>query len=596
MFEINKLNTVYGDDLEYFTQFMSIEKTRIGAKRFDVKEVKYCKYKNGVTVESTPADPVFEFGLGSKFKKIYRPKQEEHFKKHSWLVETPNGADAVFGLKLLPDDLKGLIVFNSFEDSFVFNSIVGETSKIQSIGLNGTSAIFNQEIIELLKIKTPNIILSFKNTQNAQIRSLKLAKRFGLKTFEYPEELKTKGGEGFADLLKLKLISKDYNDNLNQKIKEQCPIMEKKSPEQLIVQRLLDLEDDLNCYSENEIEFAPPLLKMGDVGIIYKGAINTIQGKMGSFKSRLASSIGIKILNDKYDFLNFSTFYSDPITLVYIDTERSLKDEYAIAIKNIKDNIGIGSFRFISLKKESRKERLNYLRSYLREIRKNTEGHIVVIIDVVTDTIKNSNDIEESYILIDDLGNLTEDYDATVLAIVHENPGGDKARGHIGTELGNKSSSLISIGYDKNKSGEDSEFIKIRYLKNRNNKRPEPTYCKFSKTDNRLVLVTEDELKSIQNVKKEKAEIEDVIDEIQIIFDEVEILEQQRLMEKLIFKFSASKGTITSRLTEIVNEKYDLIDKDGVACNLVRNSKSGTKTSYFLKPVLSSEEPIPKID
>ena len=49
-----------------------------------------------------------------------------------------------------------------------------------------------------------------------------------------------------------------------------------------------------------------------------------------------------------------------------------------------------------------------------------------------------------------DLPNSTiNTYDITFLCIIHENPYQEKARGHLGTELINKSSTALSINIEK---------------------------------------------------------------------------------------------------------------------------------------------------
>ena len=43
----------------------------------------------------------------------------------------------------------------------------------------------------------------------------------------------------------------------------------------------------------------------------------------------------------------------------------------------------------------------------------------------------------------------TEDYNIHIVVVLHENPGSDKARGHIGTELMNKAETVIALEVDK---------------------------------------------------------------------------------------------------------------------------------------------------
>jgi KaiC/GvpD/RAD55 family RecA-like ATPase len=590
MFEVNKIETEYGQNLEYFCQFLPKEKIKEASEIYGIKEVKSYKNVNRITFTSTDSDPIFEFGLSPKFKKMYRPNQNEPFKRHSWQIERPKGLDAIFGYKQLPEKAIAIIISDSYLDAFLINSKINPESKIFAVGLDGSNSSITLSIIEELQKKSSNLILMFRSDKNSANRAILISKRFGLKNFTFLDEVVGRGGKTFADYLRLFTDHNKLKIELGKIISQKSPECSKKNDE---IQSLLDIEEELNYYSENEIVFPPPLLSIGDIGVIYANAINLIQGKMGVFKSTFSANLLIKILNELFIFLGMKSEFEDPITCIYIDTERSIKTELAKAIKYIKENIGdknLPRFRYTSLKKPKRVDKLTYLKSFINEVRKNTIGHIFLVIDVVTDVIKNSNDLAETYELIDSLGNLTEDFDATILAVIHENPGSEKARGHLGTEFGNKASSLISIGFEKNGKGEDSEIVKIKFLKNRNNKKPSPIYCKYSEITKKLELLSDAELKTLQNAKKEKALIDDVVDEIQLQFDENQIVSQKEIVDNLIVKFSISKGTAISRIKEIINEKLSFIDKYGIECNLIEQSSSGKETTYILKPIISFDD------
>ena len=110
--------------------------------------------------------------------------------------------------------------------------------------------------------------------------------------------------------------------------------------------------------------------------------------------------------------------------LVYIDTERHLKEGLPAAIRSIKEKGCFGihenptDFRFTSIKQVERKKRLGAVKSFIEQVREQTKYLLFVLLDVVTDCVSNFNDPKESRQLFDYLRNLCDSYDAVFLPLV----------------------------------------------------------------------------------------------------------------------------------------------------------------------------------
>jgi len=75
--------------------------------------------------------------------------------------------------------------------------------------------------------------------------------------------------------------------------------------------------------------------------------------------------------------------------------------------------------------------------------------------------------------LIDLLNSWINDFNATFICVIHENPGfNNKARGHLGTEIRNKASYQIQIAKEAKENDPSTEVFKISYKKIRIGKRP----------------------------------------------------------------------------------------------------------------------------
>ena len=62
----------------------------------------------------------------------------------------------------------------------------------------------------------------------------------------------------------------------------------------------------------------------------------------------------------------------------------------------------------------------------------------VIFLDGIRDVIGDFNDNKESADLISECMKIATEMDCCIFSVLHENPGSDKMRGHLGTELGNK--------------------------------------------------------------------------------------------------------------------------------------------------------------
>jgi hypothetical protein len=70
------------------------------------------------------------------------------------------------------------------------------------------------------------------------------------------------------------------------------------------------------------------------------------------------------------------------------------------------------------------------------------------VIDGVGDLMDDTNDNRESVSIATMLLQLTTKYDCHILTAIHTNPGTDKARGHIGSEIMRKAETVITVKKD----------------------------------------------------------------------------------------------------------------------------------------------------
>ena len=360
-----------------------------------------------------------------------------------------------------------------------------------------------------------------------------------------------------------------------------------------------------NCYSDNlktvlatreklkaakatDIKFSDPVLKQNDNAVIFPHTINVIQGQAGVHKSRLAECICaalLKLPNCSSDLLGFKrTLLDASHTVVYVDTERNLSEQLPFALQSIQTKAGFHktdhpvNFEYISLLQIKRSERFSALNEYLEHIKQQITTPLFIVLDVSTDCIEDFNRTDASMQLIDHMNMAINQHNVIFLCLIHENPKSDKARGHFGTELMNKASTVMQVGFEKDGNNNDTDLIRVRYLKCRSTARHTPFHLKYCNDAKGLILVDENEVSSFISNRKQIACINEVKELLEAYLGDGSALTRSELIAKLMEESGASKRTIEDRIKEIYESGMELHNDKGKPCQLF---KEKVKSTYY---------------
>ncbi|WP_266366633.1 AAA family ATPase [Tellurirhabdus rosea] len=356
-----------------------------------------------------------------------------------------------------------------------------------------------------------------------------------------------------------------------------------------VLRRLKEKEARLKERACAEVVFSPSLISRQGVGIVGRGTLNVVQGRHGSHKSRIAETLSALLLSTNpipARNLDFERGTDEPITVCYIDTERNNTEELPKAIQNIKLKAGYSlgetpdNFRFTSIKDNPRSQRLLAIRLFIQELRRSTTDHLFVVLDVVTDCVGSFNDDKEAMELFDFAGRLCEEFNSTFLLVIHENPGSEKARGHVGTEAINKASTVIQIGYEN----ENNDLIRLKFLKLRHGKKPAQIYLKYDDTEKGLVLAQDDDVAQHLDNRKQKAGTDEIRQELGCLLAEGP-LSHSAIIKELMDRFSASDRTVRDRLSEVEKQPL-IICPDGFKASLLKY-RQDRHMYYKLEPIAS---------
>jgi len=264
------------------------------------------------------------------------------------------------------------------------------------------------------------------------------------------------------------------------------------------------------------VNFPTPILTFDNEPFIFPYTVNLIQGGSGTNKSYFASHIASAFLNVNREptLLRMGVNINHTYTVAYLDTERPTRDQFPAAMNQIIKNAGLpenivpNNFMCGSLKKYRRTERLKRTKEFITKSREKGK-HLILILDVITDCMVSFNDLGETNTLLDELNNITENEEITIIGVIHENPDGSKkARGHLGTEFVNKATTVVSIGY----KNEDTDVLSLRIIKNRLARRQKEKYLIRSQTSGLLVFADSSEIEEMQSKNKIKlSELSDFI-------------------------------------------------------------------------------------
>lgn len=231
-----------------------------------------------------------------------------------------------------------------------------------------------------------------------------------------------------------------------------------------IQQEIIDLEKESDILSglwldlSVNIQDPEPIIKQGEVNMCTLGNFSCVTGQAKSRKTFLISAItGAFLCPDEFMGMAGTT---DTGIALYIDTEQSTPHVQKV-IRRI--------HRIAGFEERENNERLKVL--CLRELDPQQRKTAVIeainriqpalcIIDGVADLMEDTNSNMESVSIATLLLKLTSQYNCHILTAIHTNPGSDKARGHIGSEITRKAETVVNVS----KNG-DVSMVKADYCR-----------------------------------------------------------------------------------------------------------------------------------
>ena len=400
-------------------------------------------------ISSKATEPMFVYHTIDEAVKVYMPKSKLRF----LYAHRPSG-EYVFGLEHLP--ARGHMVF-----------ITGGEKDVMSLAAHGFNAVcFNSEtavppvnIIENLHRRFKHIVLLYDMDDTGRKSAARIEQalnNYHVKRLELPLS-GTKSEKDISDFFALGHTS----DELSEIITELIQKIYRKSS---VIFKSCELDYD------NPPEKSSSVVEVNDVPVGTCDNLFCLTGGEGVGKSNfVAAIISGTIAEGALDAERTLglTIIPNPSgrAVILFDTEQSEHQLYKNVRKAVKRaylDDKPDFFHAYHLSEQSRKERLDIIRTALDMNFHQHKGIQLVIIDGVADLVRSANDELESVDVIDELYRLAGFYHCCIVCVLHFVPNGVKLRGHIGSELQRKAAGILSIEKDTNPAYSVVKCIKVR--------------------------------------------------------------------------------------------------------------------------------------
>lgn len=215
-----------------------------------------------------------------------------------------------------------------------------------------------------------------------------------------------------------------------------------------------------DVFANEEIPDAVTVLQQFETPIFSLGDVSTITGMAKSRKTFLITSIIVAFLDDS-GFLGMNSDLPTKRVLL-IDTEQSrafvqrlIRRIYRLMKWDFQDDVK-DRLRVLSLRELTPEKRLEVVKNTI-EAYKPT----LVFIDGSADLINDTNSVEDSNNLVNELMRISTEYKCHICSVVHTNPNSEKTRGHFGSELQRKSETVMLVTREG-----DTTTVKPQFTRN----------------------------------------------------------------------------------------------------------------------------------
>lgn len=235
------------------------------------------------------------------------------------------------------------------------------------------------------------------------------------------------------------------------------------------LKRLMDLQTKRNADTDvvvkcrHDFRNPPPpakvIFRLVGKPVCTNGNLTTIvapvkTGKTAVVGAMIAAGMKNPNCNGDCDCLGFESNNLDGKAILMFDTEQSPADHHVCVCRilrragRIEPPPWFQSFRLAGLSPSEAREVVELA---VRQANRTYGGIHSIFLDGVGDLVADVNDAAESFQFVTVLHRLAIEHNCAIICVLHFNPGTEKSRGHLGSQLERKSESNLRL--EKDESG-----------------------------------------------------------------------------------------------------------------------------------------------
>ena len=334
------------------------------------------------------------------------------------------------------------------------------------------------------------------------------------------------------------------NDVIHLTPEETPEATEEPSLDEILASIRIDPTEELMPPEEAWVQVSPNGIDTKTMGTL--GNISLVYGKAKSRKSFFLN-IAVATVLTGGEFKSFKgCLPENKRRVLYFDTEQA-SYHVKLAVNRICNQIGDtnpANLDVYALRKFTPAERVSLI-EYAIE---NTPDVGFVVIDGVRDLVTSINDEDQATEITSHLMKWSEEHQIHIACVLHQNKNDQNARGHLGTELTNKSETVLSVTIDT--ADKAVSIVEADYCRNI---APEP--FAFEVIDN-LPEIVEDYKPKGSSVKKrfdiqnlsdaERSDILDTVFSYAKEYSRGELLSQLKLSIKKMYSEDVGNNKLSA--------------------------------------------------
>lgn len=208
--------------------------------------------------------------------------------------------------------------------------------------------------------------------------------------------------------------------------------------------------------------------RLGEVIVSTAGNLTNIVSKAGAGKSGTLDAMLAAAMKDRdaeADCLGFTADNMEGLPLLHFDTEQSAADYQRLLHRSLRRSLQKEFppwFASYHLTGKTPMEGREIVRGVIKRAARKWGGIFAILIDGWGDLVVDPNDTEECFPFVAEMHALAIRHNCSIIGVLHLNPGTEKSRGHLGSQLERKAESVLQLEKD-----DDTEVTAIFSTKKR---------------------------------------------------------------------------------------------------------------------------------